>query len=43
MKSIQQNEKVAFLAFIDFEKAYDTNDRHGMWQMLRGYGVQENC
>ena len=25
---------------MDFEKAYDTIDRHGMWQMLRVYGVE---
>ena len=25
--------------FIELEKAYDTIDRHGMWQMLRVYGV----
>ena len=25
--------------FIDLEKAYDTVDLHGMWQMLRVYGV----
>ena len=24
---------------MNFEKAYDTIDRHGMWQMLRVYGV----
>ena len=24
---------------MDLEKAYDTIDRHGMWQMLRVYGV----
>ena len=24
-----------FWAFMDMEKAYDTIDRHGMWQMLR--------
>ena len=24
---------------MDFEKAYDANDRHCMWQMLRVYGV----
>ena len=28
-----------FCAFMDFEKAYDTIDRHGMWQKLRVYGV----
>ena len=27
--------------FMDLEKAYDTIDRHGMWQMLRVYGVRE--
>ena len=26
-------------AFMDLEKGYDTIDRHGMWQMLRVYGV----
>ena len=31
------NGKDVFRAFIDFEKAYDTIDRHGMWQMLRVY------
>ena len=25
-------------AFMDFEKAY-TIDRHGMWQVLRVYGI----
>ena len=24
---------------MDLENAYDTIDRHGMWQMLRVYGV----
>ena len=33
------NGKDVFLAFIGLEKAYDTIDRHGMWQMLRVYGV----
>ena len=27
---------------MDLEKAYDTIDRHGMWQMLRVYGVGGN-
>ena len=26
---------------MDLERAYDTIDRHGMWQMLRVYGVGE--
>ena len=25
---------------MDLEKAYNTIDRHGMWQMLRVYGVR---
>ena len=25
---------------MDLEKAYDTIDLHGMWQLLRMYGVQ---
>ena len=33
------NGKDVFWSFIDLEKAYDTIDRHGMWQMLRVYGV----
>ena len=32
------NGKDVFWAFVDFEKAYDTIDRHGMW-MLRVHGV----
>ena len=31
--------KDLFWAFMDLEKAYDTSDRHGMWQMLKVYGV----
>ena len=33
------NGKDVFWSFIDLEKAYDTIDRHGMWQMLRVNGV----
>ena len=33
------NGKVVFWAFMDLENAYDTIDRHGMWEMLRVYGV----
>ena len=33
------NGKDVFWAFMDLEKAYDTIDRHGMWQMLGVYGV----
>ena len=29
--------KDVFWAFMDLENAYDTIDRHGMWQMLRVY------
>ena len=25
---------------MDLENAYDTIDQHGMWQMLRVYGVE---
>ena len=28
-----------FWAFMDLGNAYDTIDRHGLWQMLRVYGV----
>ena len=33
------NGKDVFWAFMDLEKAYDTIDRHGMWQMQRVYEV----
>ena len=33
------NGKDVFWGFADLEKAYDTIYRHGMWQMLRVYGV----
>ena len=33
------NGKDVFWAFMDLEKAYDTIDPHGMWQMPRVYGV----
>ena len=33
------NGKCVFWAFMDLKKAYDTIDRHGMWQMQRVYGV----
>ena len=33
------NGKDAIWAFMDLEKAFDTIDRHGMWQMIRVYGV----
>ena len=32
-------EKDVFWALTDLENACDTIDRHGMWQMLRVYGV----
>ena len=34
------NFKDVFWAFMDLEKAYDTIDRHGMWQWLRLYGFE---
>ena len=33
------NGKDVFWTFTDFEKANDTINRLGMWQMLRVYGV----
>ena len=38
-KKYLANGKDVFWAFIDLEKAYDTIGQHGMWQMLRVYGV----
>ena len=35
--------KDVFWAFMDLEKAYDTIDQHGMWQMLNVYRVEGNC
>ena len=29
-----------YSGFKDLEKAYDTIDRHGKWQMLKVYGVE---
>ena len=34
------NGKYVFWAVMDFEKADDTIDRHGIWQMLRVYEVE---
>ena len=39
MKSFSQLGKSYSGLFMDLEKAYDTIDLHGMWQMLRVYGV----
>ena len=33
------NGKDVFWAYMDLEKAYDTIERHGMWQMPRVHGV----
>ena len=33
------NGKYVYWVFTNLEKGYDTIDRHGMWQMLRVYGV----
>ena len=33
------NGKKVFWALMDLEKAHDTIDRHGMWQMLKVNGV----
>ena len=33
------NGKVVFGEFMDLEKPCDIIDRHGIWQMLRAYGV----
>ena len=33
------NGKDVFWVLMDLENAYDTINRHGMWQMLRVYGV----
>ena len=38
-KKYLANGKDVFWAFMDLEKVNDTIDRHGMWQMLRVYGV----
>ena len=40
-KKYLANGKVVFWAFMDLKKAYDTVDRHVMWQMLRVYVVGE--
>ena len=40
MKSISQMGKM-YSGRLWIWKSYDTVDRHGMWQMLRVYGVGE--
>ena len=35
--------KNVFCWIVDLQKAYDTIDRNGMWQMLRVYGVDDSC
>ena len=37
------NGKDEFWALMDLEKAYDTIDQHGMWQMLSCMELEENC
>ena len=37
------NGKHVFWAFMDLEKAYETIDRHDMWQMLECMELDENC
>ena len=39
MKSIIPKLKDVFWEFVDFEKAYDAIDRHGVWQMLSMHGM----
>ena len=38
-KKYLANGKDVFSVFTELEKAYDTIDRHGAWQMLIVYGV----
>ena len=33
------NGNDVFWVFVDLEKAYDTIDWHGMWKLLRVFGV----
>ena len=35
--------KDVFWTSVDLKMAYDTIDLHGMWQMLRVYGVEKIC
>ena len=39
MKSLWQKAKKYFLAFMDFEKAYNIIDRDGLWNALPLYGL----
>ena len=38
-KKYLANEKDVFWVFVDLKEVYEMIDRHGMWQMLRVYGV----
>ena len=39
MCKVSPDGKDIFWAFMDLAKAYDTIDRHGIWQILRVSGV----
>ena len=34
-----KTEKKVYLGFMDLEKAYDSVDRKGLWQVLSIYGI----
>ena len=38
---MRKSKRCILQAFMNLEKAYVTIDRHGMWQILRLYGVRE--
>ena len=40
VEKYQANGKYVVWAFMDLGKAYDTIDRHGLWQILRLDGVR---
>ena len=37
----KERKECLFVAFIDMEKAYDRVDRRKLFEVIRGYGVQE--
>ena len=41
-KSIEQ-DRLLYMVFVDFTKAFDTVGRTGLWQLLGKYGCPEKC
>ena len=38
-EKLKEKRKLAYMAFMDLEKAYDTMGRDASWQVMRIYGI----